>query len=125
MKKLLLLWILLALSSLHEARGQDRVVSGKVTSKSDGMGIPGVTISVPGTTIGTISDINGSYKLTLDETVKKLSFSGVGLKKQELEIGASNLLDVVMEEDILKLNEMVVTALGIPREKKSLGYSVQ
>ena len=110
---------------IQQAFAQERTITGMVTSSEDKKGIPGVSVVEMGTTNGTTTDIDGKYKLTVGATGKQLQFTGVGLKSQTLDIGATDALDVLMEPDILKLNEVVVTALGISREKKSLGYATQ
>jgi acetamidase/formamidase len=105
---------------------QTKVITGTVASSVEGEGgIPGVTIQVKGTTIGTTTDINGKYTLTVPQKATTLVFSYIGMKKQEVEIGGRSTIDAIMESDLLGLDEVIVTALGISREKKSLGYSVQ
>src|SRR4030095_10746208 len=98
-------------------------ITGKITSSEDQQTIPGVSISVKGTTIATSTDIDGNYKLVVPATAKTLVFTSVGMKSKEVEITESNTVDMLMEPDVLKLNEVVVTALGIEREQRSLGYS--
>lgn len=85
-------------------------VSGTVTD-SDGMGIPGVSISVKGSAIGTASDSNGRYSLTLPSTAQRLVFSFIGYRSKELVI-SSDIMNVVLEEDMQSLNEVVVTGYG-------------
>ncbi len=104
--------------------GQTRVVSGTVVGADDGEPLPGVSVAVVGTSVGTITDANGNYELEVPERSETLYFSFVGLLSQEISIGSSTNIDVVMEQDLLELDEVVVTALGISREKKALGYSV-
>ena len=111
---------------LLTAAAQQKTVSGTVTSSVPGEGaMPGVAVSVPGSTTGTTTDINGKYSLLVPENVTTLLFSYIGMKKQEVDITGRNLADVLMDPDVLGLNEVVVTALGISREKKALGYAVQ
>jgi len=86
--------------------------------------IPGVTVTVKGTTVGAITDVNGKYSITAPQSATTLVFSYIGMKKQEVVIGGRKVLDVVMESDILGLDEVVVTAVGIQRSAKSVGYSV-
>jgi len=88
-------------------------------------GIPGVTIQVKGTTVGTLTDQNGNFSITVPQNATTLVFSYIGMKKQEVEIAGRSVINAIMESDLLGLDEVVVTALGISREKKSLGYSVQ
>lgn len=125
MKKAVLLFALLGLISLHEARGQDRVISGKVTSDEDGTTIPGVAVSAKGTVKATLTDMDGNFKLTIPSNTKALLFYLVGMKTQEVPLGATDNVDVKMKADVLKLDEVVVTAIGIKKEKKALGYSTQ
>ena len=97
----------------------------RCTSSVAGEGpIPGVTIVVKGTTIGTTTDVNGKYTLTVPENATTLTFSYIGMKSQDVVIGGRSVINGVMESDILGLDEVVVTALGITRQKKALGYSV-
>ena len=111
---------------LFSANAQQKSISGTVTSSVEGEGVlPGVTVSVKGTTIGVTTDIAGRYSLMVPENAATLIFSYIGMKKQEVDIGSRSVINIVMEPDILGLEEVVVTALGISREKKSLGYSVQ
>lgn len=116
--------LLLALLSM-QASAQDRTITGKVISSQDNLGIPGVSVVVVGTTIGTVTDIDGNYKLNVPSTAKTIRLSSVGMKIKEIDLSASNNIDVTLEEDIMKLDEVVVTALGVSKEKKSLGYSIQ
>lgn len=102
---------------------QDKVISGTVADES-GLPLPGVNIIVKGTTNGTQTDFDGKYSINA-KTGDVLSFTYVGLKSQEVTVGTSNTLNVTMQEDASVLDEVVVTALGIKREKKSLGYATQ
>jgi TonB-linked SusC/RagA family outer membrane protein len=122
MKRILLLSISF-LFVLGSAWAQ-RTVSGRVTSDSDGSGIPGVNVILKGTTTGTTSDLDGNYRVSVPEEGGTLVFSFIGLATQEVEIGARSVVDVAMSEDVETLSEVVVTALGFSREKKALGYGV-
>ncbi len=126
MKKLFLLIVLFVFAGVSALYAQTRVITGTVTSAVEGEGpIPGVTVQVKGTTIGTTTDINGKYTLTVPQSATTLIFSYIGMKKQEVEIAGRSVIDVVLESDVIGLQEVVVTSLGISRERKSLGYSVQ
>jgi TonB-linked SusC/RagA family outer membrane protein len=126
MKKLLLLIVLFVFVGVSTLLAQTRVITGTVTSSIQGEGpIPGVTIVVKGTTIGTNTDVNGKYTLTVPQNATTLVFTYIGMKKQEIAIGGRSEINGVMESDILGLDEVVVTALGISRERKSLGYATQ
>jgi TonB-linked SusC/RagA family outer membrane protein len=126
MKKLFLLIALFVSISGYTLLAQTIVITGTVTSSVQGEGaIPGVTITVKGTTVGALTDVNGKFSLTAPQNATTLVFSYIGMKRQEIEIGGRKVIDVVMEPDLLGLDEVVVTALGISREKKSLGYATQ
>lgn len=86
-------------------------VTGRVTSSSDGMGLPGVSVIVKGTSIGTVSDIDGKYSITLPANVSHLEYSFVGMKSKSLPIFGSNM-NVSLEEESLALNEVVVSGYG-------------
>jgi TonB-linked SusC/RagA family outer membrane protein len=103
---------------------QDLTVSGKITSAEDGSPLPGVNVVVKGTTSGAVSDVSGNYSLTAPAQ-GTLVFTFIGLKTQEVPINNRTTVDVIMAQDVQQLTEVVVTALNIPREKASLGYSTQ
>jgi len=104
---------------------QIRVITGTVTGQDDKQPIPGVTVLVKNTTVGTITNLDGKYALTVPANNKILVFSYVGMKTQEVTIGSSDVINIVLAPDIFNMNEVVVTAIGIPRESKALSYSVQ
>ena len=126
MKKLLLLIVLFVFVGGYTLLAQTIVITGTLTSAVEGEGpIPGVTVQVKGTTIGTTTDATGKYTLTVPQSATTLIFSYIGMKKQEVQIGGRTVINGTMEADILGLDEVVVTSLGISREKKALGYTVQ
>ncbi|MFA5587154.1 MAG: carboxypeptidase-like regulatory domain-containing protein, partial [Mariniphaga sp.] len=98
-------------------------ISGTVTSAADGLGLPGVSIVVKGTSVGTVTNMDGNYSINVAPDAT-LVFSFIGFSTQEIPVQGRNTINVVMEESIEALEEVVVTALGIRREEKSLGYSV-
>ncbi|MGB4577167.1 MAG: SusC/RagA family TonB-linked outer membrane protein, partial [Paludibacter sp.] len=100
---------------------QSRSVSGKVFSAEDGQPIIGASVVVKGTTMGTITDVSGNFRISLQENAKTLVISYVGMKTVEVE--ATNGMTVRMQSDALVIDEVVVTALGIERQKRELGYS--
>jgi len=100
-------------------------ITGKVTSAEDGMGIPGATVLVKGTTIGLTTDMNGNYSINVPATAKTLKFSFVGMKTREVAIGNQSVINVSLDPDVLDIEGVVVTALGISKERKALGYSAQ
>jgi len=121
MKKLLLLMVLIVYSI--SGFSQDRTITGTVQD-SNGESLPGVNVVVKGTTIGTTTDLSGNYRLTIPETAEILLYSFIGMATQEVTIGSRSVIDVTLQNDIQQLTEVVVTAVGIEREKKALGYAV-
>lgn len=117
-------FLLLSFASF-EVLAQERSITGKVTSAEDGSGLPGVNVILKGTTTGTVTDIDGNYKLTVPSDGGTLIYSFIGLVSQEVEMGSRSVIDIQMVSDITQLSEVVVTAQGLERESKSLGYSVE
>lgn len=101
---------------------QERAVTGTV-SDNNGLPLPGVSVLVKGTKTGTQSDLDGKYKIQASSS-QTLVFSFIGMKTIEL-IGSSTTINVKMQDNATELEGVVVTALGIKREKKSLGYASQ
>jgi TonB-linked SusC/RagA family outer membrane protein len=99
-------------------------ITGKVTSKRTGAPLPGVSIVVPGTDKATQTDANGNFSLSNVPANSKVAFSYIGYKAFEGPMPAGSRLDIEMEEDSRELSEVVVTAFGIRRSDKALGYSV-
>jgi TonB-linked SusC/RagA family outer membrane protein len=125
MRKVFYLMVALSLVLFGNSWAQERTVSGTVTSSEDGSGLPGVNVILKGTTTGTVTDVNGAFKLTVPAEGGTLVFSFIGLKTFEAQIGNRSVVDVPMASDVTQLSEVVVTALNIPREKKTLGYATQ
>lgn len=124
MKKILQLTMLLTLILVQMTFAQDRQVKGKVTDETTNAGLPGVAVKVKGTTKGTTTDSDGNYKINVGSNAT-LVFSSVGFGTKEMAVGSASELNVSVSENINSLDEVVVTALGISRDKKALGYSVQ
>ncbi len=99
-----------------------QTVTGKVTDE-DGAGIPGVSIVQKGTSQGTITDIDGEYTISVPGDVTLL-FTFVGMKNVEEQVANRSVIDVTMQVDEIGIDEVVVTALGIKREAKALGYAM-
>lgn len=100
-------------------------VSGKVITSEDQSPLPGVNILVKGTTNGTITDINGDYSISTSSQNEILIFSFVGYNIQEVALEGRTTLNISLTSDARQLSEVVVTALGIKREDKSLGFAAQ
>lgn len=122
MKKLSLVLGLFLLSV--GAMMAQRAVSGTV-SDPDGEGLIGASILVKGTATGTVTDVDGSFSINVPTDATTLVVSYTGFATQEVKIGASNVLDIVMRESALDLSEVVVTAIGLEANRARLGYSVQ
>ena len=118
-------WILLLGSIfIHLATwAQERTVTGRVTDVKDGSALPGVGVLLQGTTRGAVTDVQGNYSIMVPETGAVLIFSMVGMKQQIMEVGAQTTVDVALAEETKNLSEVVVTALGIEKESKGIGYS--
>lgn len=102
-----------------------RIIKGKVISGEDQSGLPGVNILVKGSTIGTISDADGNYSLTVNSENDILVFSFVGFISQEQTVGSRTAIDVTLASDARQLSEVVVTALGVEKDVAKLTYSQQ
>jgi TonB-linked SusC/RagA family outer membrane protein len=127
MKKLLLIWVftMTIFSSLVAQNSVSvRQVAGKVTSAEDGTALPGVSVSLKGTSRGTTTGPDGSYKIAVGEG-SVLVFSFVGYKQQSISAGSQSVVNVSLAADASELNEVVVTALGLTRTKNSLPYAAQ
>jgi len=124
MRKLTLLLALIGFMGLQGAFAQTSV-SGTVTDADNGGTLPGVTVLVKGTSIGTVTDMDGKYNLQVPGDATALVFSFVGMETQEIAYTGQTTIDASLNAGALKLDEVVVTALGVSREKKSLGYSVE
>lgn len=99
-------------------------ISGTV-SEQNGTPMPGVSIVVKGTSNGTTTDTNGKYDLNVASAEDILVFSFIGFATQEVVVGNRSVVDVTLSEDATQLSEVVVTALGVPRETKTLVYATQ
>ncbi|RZT96549.1 TonB-linked SusC/RagA family outer membrane protein [Ancylomarina subtilis] len=124
MKKIIGLFVFLLLVGTQIVTAQSKQISGTVTSADDGLGMPGVSVVVKGTTIGASTDIDGKYSLEASAS-DVLVFSFVGMVTQEITVGNKTVVNVVLETESIGMDEVVVTALGVTREKKALGYAVQ
>lgn len=120
---LLFISLLLMVTGIN-AFAQDRQISGLVTSSEDGTPLPGVNIAVRGTNRGTTTGADGSYKISVGSQ-STLVFSFVGFQTQTVNVVDRTTINVALTTEVGSLEEVVVTALGISREKKSLGYASQ
>jgi TonB-linked SusC/RagA family outer membrane protein len=123
MKRLFLLFFLFVFTGVTTLFAQTNIITGTVTSEEGP--VPGVTVQVKGTTVGALTDSNGKYTIPAPAGSSTLVFSYIGMKTQEIEISGRKVVDCLLSSDLVGLNEVVVTAMGISREKKSLGYAIQ
>ena len=122
MKKLTVLFAFLTFLGFQVLQAQAQEISGAVTSSETGEGVPGVTVLVRGTTIGTITDIDGTYTINVPEDAEQtLMFTFIGMKTQEIPIGGRTIIDVVLELDVFGLDEVIVTAYGTTTKKSFTG----
>jgi len=120
MKKFTFIWLVLLMTTNFSA--QIKKITGTVTD-FDGAPFPGVTVAVEKTNVAVLTNFEGYYEIEgLDN--QKLVFSFIGRKTVKIPIGSSNVINVQLEDDTQYLEEVVVTAQGIRREKKALGYAV-
>ena len=103
---------------------QPITVNGRITSPDDPFGLPGVNVFIKGTTTGTITDIDGNYSIEVSDKYDVLVYSFLGFENQELPINGQSNIDVDLLSDSEALDEVVITALSISKNKESLGYSI-
>ena len=120
-KKLTSVLLFLALSA-GVVSAQTSKVTGKVIGE-DGEPVIGASIIVKGTTVGTVTDFDGNFILDVPHDGKQLVISYIGMQSQE--VGVSSKVNVRLMSDTQDLDEVVVTAMGIKRDRKALGYAAQ
>lgn len=125
MNKRLTYLLLFLIGIACPALGQQQQISGTITSGSSEEPLVGVTVLIKGTTQGAITDGSGSFVLSAVPSVDTLVVSYLGFETQEIPINGKRDLAIILAESGLALDEVVVTAFGLKREKKALGYSVQ
>jgi TonB-linked SusC/RagA family outer membrane protein len=123
MRKLFIL-LLLTFSTVLISNAQKRI-TGQVKDAVTGEGLPGTTVVIKGTSIGTTTDIDGNYVLMSTAPTNVFEFSFIGYKTQGVAVENQTVINVYLIPDSKTLEEVVVTAIGIKAEKKSLGYAVQ
>jgi TonB-linked SusC/RagA family outer membrane protein len=119
-----LLAIILLFLTIQQAKAQAVKISGVVTAKSDGLPLPGVTIGIKGSTTGTQTDTQGKFSINANPN-DVLRITYIGFTPQEIPVANATTLQIVLQDAPNSLNEVVVTALNISKDKKSLGYAVQ
>ena len=123
MRQFTLLVILLITGLFQVALAQNRNVSGRVTDRANNQGLPGVTVLVKGTTLGTATGNDGTYTISVPPTATTLTFSYIGYTSAELPIG-NGTVNAALASDVTAIGEVVVTgALGIQRQEREVGYA--
>ncbi len=123
MKKLTLFVLLTLFCGLQMALAQ-KTITGTVTDSKDGTTLPGVNVVVKGTHSGAITDIRGNYLIKVPATDATLTFSFIGYETKEVVVGGDNKINVALEPSTKQLKEVVVTAMGMTRNQRALGYAV-
>jgi TonB-linked SusC/RagA family outer membrane protein len=120
MRKLTILLVLLLLGGIQVVLAQ-KTITGMVTSKEDGSSIPGATVVVTGTTIGTTTDISGKFTLSVPNDAISLHITYVGMKPIDVEIGTSKEISVSLESEAVSLDEVVVVGYGTQKKRDLTG----
>ncbi len=122
MKKISMLLVFLLFAGLQVVLAQ-KTITGTVIGSSDNQPLIGVTVLVKGTTQGAVTGIDGKYSISVPDNQAALQFSFIGFTTQEVNVGTQTVVNITLAEAVTVMNEVVVTALGIKRESKSLGYA--
>lgn len=117
---ILVCWVFYTLSVV----AQDIQIQGTVINADDGTVLPGVAILIKGTTTGTTTNVDGNFSLTAPSDATLL-FTFVGMQTLEEAVNGRTKIEVALSSEAIEVSEVVVTALGVTREKRSLGYAVQ
>ena len=123
-KSTLFFLMLLVMASLNSL-AQSRAITGKVTATESLLALPGISVVVKGSTTGVATDDSGYFRISVPDNKSSLVFTGVGYNNREVRVGNLSTIDIKMSSDGNSLNEVVVTALGITRNKKALTYASQ
>ena len=119
----IVVFFLCFLLSMSSVIAQNVGISGIVTSAGDNLPVIGASIRVVDMSIGTVTNVDGKFSLNIPKDAKVLEVSCLGYATQKISIGNQTYFEVVMQEDSKVLQEIVITAMGIPRDAKSLGYA--
>jgi TonB-linked SusC/RagA family outer membrane protein len=125
MKKVLLALSFVMVFGLSAIIAQTTTITGTVTGSDDGMPIPGASVFVKGTTVGTVTQMNGDYTLSVPQDAETLVFSFVGMMTQEQAIDGRSVIDVALASDAIAMDEVVVVAYGTTTKKSFTGTATQ
>ncbi len=120
----LLTLTVLSLGTVTEVTAQARAISGTVTSKEDGTGMPGVNVIIKGTTTGTTTDVSGNYSINVQSGDNTLVFSFVGYESQEITVGQRTTIDIQLVASAQQLNEVIVVGYSEKRKQEITGAVV-
>jgi TonB-linked SusC/RagA family outer membrane protein len=122
MRRFTLFLALMIFIGMQVAQAQTRTLSGKVTDANDGVGVPGVSVYLKGTTIGTTSDANGDYSFSIPVDANTVVFSFIGMRTVEVAIEGRSVINIAMEYDVTALEELVVSGVAgaVSRQKLSV-----
>ncbi len=123
MRKISLLLVFLGFIGLQVVFAQTRQITGVVTSGDDGTSIPGVSVVVKGSTLGTITDMDGKFTLKVPQGAKTLSVTFVGMSATEVALTSASNYKIVMQSETVSVDEVIVTAMGIKRKPKEMGVA--
>lgn len=125
MIKQFLLFLVFIFVTISLAQAQELTISGTVTSSEDGSAMPFLTVVIKGTTKGTQTDLDGKYTLKHVSSKDTLIFSFIGYETKKIVVGNQTIINVVLSPTISSLKEVVITALGVSRQTREVGYSTQ
>ncbi|MCU4177742.1 SusC/RagA family TonB-linked outer membrane protein [Carboxylicivirga sp. N1Y90] len=120
MRRLALILSLFVFVGMNALLAQTKTITGTITGSEDGEPIPGVSVVVKGTTIGTITRVDGTYSLSVPEDATNLLFSFVGMTTEDIAIGGESVINVSMVSEAIGVGEVVVTALGLEVSKDKM-----
>ena len=121
MRKIALLLSLLFILGTMVINAQTKMITGTVSSTDDNQLIPGVSVVVKGTTLGTVTTIDGKFSLQVPAEAKSLLFSFIGMKNLEVEIGNQTMINIKMETDVFSVDEVVVVGYGVQQKRDVTG----
>ncbi|WP_346861373.1 SusC/RagA family TonB-linked outer membrane protein [uncultured Draconibacterium sp.] len=124
MKKIMLLIAVVLFIGVQSLYAQTKDLSGVITSSEDGSTIPGASIMVKGTTLGTVTDIDGNFNLKVPADAKMLMISFVGMKTVEVAIGNQSTFNVTLQPDVFGIDEVIVSGVSADTPRKKLSVSV-
>ncbi len=121
MKKILILFWVFTTFCIAVGFAQDRTITGNVFEQGTDFAMPGVTVVVPGTTTGTVTDINGAFTLTIGAGVNSIQVSFIGMQTQVITLNQANHYTIYLENEVIGLDEVIATAFGTAKKSSFTG----